>query len=431
MRLLLYLAVALPTTIALFVPRLESQSLSERHLVPRVFRGDPGETEPILPKLDPNAHPGEAPVRPPDDTEFILPHLDVGPPFSHEFPEFISPKENAHTGLTSPDGEGTSDLHIANTDKQVKSVLSKFTEGEPWTRPEEPPPVILYRAARLPLDGDNNANSRSKNSRRRDAVKKWAQKVFSRNPAPPGENAIANKVPQGQKNRLAVAMAGLKDAFRIKRSTEPIPEDMGGPYMHGALGRRNVIPNGEEQGSSDQKNSTNNLKEQFQAYSNAYYAVQANITKLIVPSLAPFVKSTKDSMMLDIAWSVFHQLTGSDVVVAGPFMYGMHCMDTLEEEYFSTHNISSNATEFDDTTTQYLAYHQVLLDTYTSVLDNATAAVNQTGLLRDLAILTTYLTPTDPSIAPDGWYTDVTGPNKDSFFEAFGLQQIQATTSSS
>lgn len=467
MHFLLYLAAALPTTLALTVPRLQSRWLSERHLVPRTGgRPSPGgEHEPVSPLDGPYTGPHE-PVSPIDETggkappgsTVLSPH-EVSA-FDPEFPltmthyyEDPSSIDEKKTGITKP-VDGTSTLHIGSEDTHVGASIRHF--GDMLHVPE---PQFV---------SENPAGSRTEGQLRRQTAGQNRKRINPRAIRPEGAAGI--RAPPGQQMRLAEAMTHGGKKVKLNIDTLPRIQLNDGPYNEeaaigetvdtkagtwvpqtakdgktryiykpndgtppaGSKKRRSVIGNisGGGQSASGQNNSMEAFKAQFQTYAATYDAVQANITALIVPFLSTFVQSTNDSMMHDIAWSVYSQLTGSDIIVAGPFMYGMHCLDSLEEQYFKERNISSNATSFDETTTDYLAYHQVLLDTYTSTLSNATAAVNQTGLLSELARLTTFLMPEDESIALPGWYTTPTGPNNDPFFQTFGIKQISNTTSS-
>ena len=179
---------------------------------------------------------------------------------------------------------------------------------------------------------------------------------------------------------------------------------------------------------SGNDNPTETLTADFQIYLNTFNSLQANITALIIPALTPLVQSTNDSMVLDIAWSIYTQLTGSSVVVAGPYMYGMHCFDALEAQYFKAHNISSNVTTFDTQTQLYLAYHYELIETYTAAWANATLAVNGTGMLEGMSLLFKYLTPQDSSVAYDGYYTQPSMSYDDSFFKTFGITPVHKGT---
>lgn len=488
MHLLSYLAAVFPITTALSLPRT---ALQERSLVPRVgAESEPGEEEKPRPgEVVPVPQPGLEEYRGGDEP------IEFGATFSpgelNDVPDFFilgdgifesGSGERIGTEQTALFDEGSDlRLQVGTGDAQVGAVFDKFLQANPGMKSLRYQPTIR---------GEQRFST---DSRRRGAMRKIEGQLGQKtggtgNPAPESEASVGSNVPPGQIIHIAEVMANNPhDPDKgLKVNIDPPPIELGDrPYDEGAEKYKTVdrqfergewVPKvyktGPKEGQSyevwqpwpeyDERslgsptrrsppwkrqswmqtinsaeatagntNNTENLQAQFQKYINTYDAIQSNITDLIVPFLSSFVQSTNDSMMIDIAWSVYSQLTGSNVFVLGPFMYGMHCLDSLEEQYFKAHNISVNATTFDNATTEYLAYHQLLLDAYTDTLSNATAVVNQTGLLGEMAILTKYLNTNDTSIAPADWFTKSTGSYDDTFFKTFGLTPTHNTTTSS
>ena len=181
--------------------------------------------------------------------------------------------------------------------------------------------------------------------------------------------------------------------------------------------------------STSKGNSTASKTAEFQFYLNAYRTVQANISSLIFPFFDTVLNGTNNSLIYDIVWSVYSDLTNSGPQIIGPFSYGMHCFDWMEEAYLnstrnstSSHtssNSSPNGTDAQDPVyQQMLATHYQLIEIYSYVWSNASAIANQTGLLRDLLIFQKYLTPVDPSIMSQDW-TSAQSNFDNSYFTAY------------
>ena len=183
-------------------------------------------------------------------------------------------------------------------------------------------------------------------------------------------------------------------------------------------------------------NSTAARTAEFQLYLNAYRTVQANISDLLFPFFDAVLNGTNNSLIYDIVWSVYSDLTGLGPQIIGPFSYGMHCFDWMEEAYLNStrntaNNISSHTSSITSTNSsnvrdpmyqQMLATHYTLIEFYGYVWTNASAIANQTGLLRDLVILSEYLTPVHPSIMSADW-TSLQSQFDDSYFTAYNTTQ--------
>lgn len=185
----------------------------------------------------------------------------------------------------------------------------------------------------------------------------------------------------------------------------------------------------EIEGSTSKGNSTVSQTAEFQVYLNAYRTVQANISNLIFPFFDTVINGTNNSLIYDIVWSVYSDLTNSGPQIIGPFSYGRHCFDWMEEAYLnstrnstSSHtssNSSANGTDVKDPVyQQMLATHYQLIEIYSYVWSNASAIANQTGLLRDLVIFQKYLAPADPSIMSQDWTSAQTNFDN-SYFTAY------------
>lgn len=183
-----------------------------------------------------------------------------------------------------------------------------------------------------------------------------------------------------------------------------------------------------DEGSTDNSPSSKAAMDKNQAdFQNillAFQSAQANASALLFPLLDQMVAGSNSSMVYDAAWSIYSELTYQPMHIVGPFTYGMNCMDWLEEQMLGT-NSSANATltrlldaptSTDRNSTkdlpsddelailEYLATHEVLLQLYNNVWDQATKALNGTGLLDQMATLSGYLLPNDTSVATSGFF---------------------------
>ena len=276
-------------------------------------------------------------------------------------------------------------IRIGTDDKRVGDVYQEFTGGI-WDTTAE---------TDLQFTLESNTNP-SKNSIRRNAVYTRQRGNTYKPRVSLREASVASNIPPGQAIIYAQVMSQLP-IYKVKGGPAPqrarwitvsidslprvsLHDD---PYIETApkgetihhiggwtptgfqlFQRRSlqqlmdpltVITTEEGGPTSGNGDPTESQMANFQLCLNTFNSVQANITNLIIPALAPLVQPTNNSMVLEMAWSIYSQLTGSSVLVVGPYLNGMHCFDALEARYFKDHNISSNATSFDTQTQQYFA----------------------------------------------------------------------------
>ena len=178
------------------------------------------------------------------------------------------------------------------------------------------------------------------------------------------------------------------------------------------------ITNQESGAAAGVTNDTNAFSADFQTYLAAFNVAQSNVSNLIFPFLDSILNGTNSSIVYDTAWSIYSDLTGSSPVIIGPFMYGMHSLDWIEDQIFGNSTNSTVSHEDKYAKNEILAFHSVLLDLYNYAWSNGTAAINQTGLLEDMTMLSQYMMPNDTSIM--GSYANYTSPAYDaSYFTTY------------
>lgn len=157
---------------------------------------------------------------------------------------------------------------------------------------------------------------------------------------------------------------------------------------------------------------------EFEMYLAAFQNARANASEIIMPVIQKMTSGTNSSLVFGAAWSLYSDLTFSSPYVMGPFTHGVNCLTWIEDNIFNItqHNVSDPVQKRRQT--QILALDQMLLDLYNEAWANATAALNQTGLLTEMMTLAQYLSPADQSVIPPA-YTRYSSPAYDtSFFTA-------------
>jgi len=150
----------------------------------------------------------------------------------------------------------------------------------------------------------------------------------------------------------------------------------------------------------DPKNGFN-LRSDFQTYLNAFKALQAQVSDTIFPFLDTMTRDSNSSLLYNAAWSIYCDLTGTSPYVIGPFSYGRNCLEHLEDRY-----IAATSSSMSDPVVRWMfAVNSVLLTRYNDAWGNATAALNQSGLLDTIVALSERLAPEDPAVLPAGYKT--------------------------
>ena len=184
--------------------------------------------------------------------------------------------------------------------------------------------------------------------------------------------------------------------FRSKKRDEPHPR-------HEKRDVMSSITTQEDEATFGVTNSSVDQSAEFQLYLAAYRTAQANISDLLFPIFDVVLNGTSSSLIYDLVWSVYSDLTGIGPVIVGPYSYGMHCFDWIEDLYFNGTNTTRSGNLTDPTTTSMLATHQILINIYNFVWTEATTVANANGLLDDMYKLSQYLMPTNKSIATQDW----------------------------
>ena len=140
---------------------------------------------------------------------------------------------------------------------------------------------------------------------------------------------------------------------------------------------------------------------EFQFYAKIYSEIQANVSDLLFPYFDTILNNTNSSLIYDLVWSVYSDLVADGPYLIGPYSNGMHCFDWIEAQLLGD-STGTNVT-YNETVTNMLADHAVLIDIYTVVWGNATQIANQTGYLSEMDKLRTFLNPVNSSIIPASW----------------------------
>lgn len=168
-----------------------------------------------------------------------------------------------------------------------------------------------------------------------------------------------------------------------------------------------TISEGESKTGSGAQDSPDTLSTDFQEYLEAYEAAQGNASDLIFPILDEMLNGTNSSIVYDAAWSIYADLTGTSPMIVGPFMYGMHSLNWIEDQIFANSTNTTSGTNMTESQfqTDIMSMHAVLLDLYSTAWTKSVAALNATGLLDDMQTLSAYLSTNDTSVMPAGYST--------------------------
>ena len=170
-----------------------------------------------------------------------------------------------------------------------------------------------------------------------------------------------------------------------------------------------------ENPSSTNTTTFETQRSQFEQYLHTYYAVQANVSALVLPLIQTITDRTNNTLIHDVAMSAYVEIVGYPISISSPFVAGMNCIDWLEKQFFNGTNNSvaaitakpkSNYTSDDISALQYFASYKTLLNVYNHAYYSGSKAANSTGLLDTLYTLKRYLTSNNTSIMPKD-FTDV------------------------
>ncbi|KAL8689994.1 MAG: hypothetical protein Q9218_004457 [Villophora microphyllina] len=143
-------------------------------------------------------------------------------------------------------------------------------------------------------------------------------------------------------------------------------------------------------------NTPSDMTQEYHDYLSAYEVIRSNATQLIMPFVAEMVNGSNSTYVWDAAWDIM-SLADPAMNVMGPMQGGMHCFDFIEEEM-----IAQNTPE--DTMDSIYVFHGILIAMYEEQWNKAYDALNASGALQDLVMLTDSLTTNETwaqSIAQD------------------------------
>ena len=207
----------------------------------------------------------------------------------------------------------------------------------------------------------------------------------------------------------------IRDMMNRMESEGSGPNQGGGPYRgrgpyrakrSSALSTISTTPD-----TSNVTETSLDPSDEFQLYTAAYHQIQANISASLFPLFDVVLNITGDSTLVtDLLWSVYSDMTGLGPRYIGPYSYGRTCFDWLEDQYFAfnkTSGSANNGTTINNSTSpevvDLLATNALLIDIYDFVWQEANVRANATGLLEDMVLLSNYLNPSNASVMSPGW----------------------------
>lgn len=125
----------------------------------------------------------------------------------------------------------------------------------------------------------------------------------------------------------------------------------------------------------------------FEQYLTLYYAIQTAISTTVRPVLDNLTSHTNNTLIHQMADSVYYDITGSTTALIGPFNNGMSFMNNK--------TIPANATNLVKT----------LESVYARMWMKALTAANSTGMYGQQIYLASILNANDTSVYPPGWTT--------------------------
>ena len=125
----------------------------------------------------------------------------------------------------------------------------------------------------------------------------------------------------------------------------------------------------------------------FAQYLSLYYAIQTSISTAVRPVLDNLTSHTNNTIIHQMADSVYYDITGSTTALIGPFNNGM--------SFVNNKTIPANATDFVKT----------LESVYARMWMKALTAANSTGMYGQQIYLAGILNANDTSVYPPGWTT--------------------------
>lgn len=146
----------------------------------------------------------------------------------------------------------------------------------------------------------------------------------------------------------------------------------------------------ESNAESTHPDTSNDFKQEYEQYLQAYSGVQSNATDVLMPIIEEMVDGHNSTLVWDAAWEIL-SLANPNIIVMGPFFRGLHAFDYYEDLMMSS---TDNATMASS-----IAIDNVLIDLYQTTWNKAYDALNSSGLLHNLDILGQSLISDDPSVA--------------------------------
>lgn len=136
-------------------------------------------------------------------------------------------------------------------------------------------------------------------------------------------------------------------------------------------------------------------RETFSMYLELLTAAQAIVGAAINPGLHNVTSQTNNSLVHQMAASIYYDLTGSTTVLLGPFNYGLNFLGNMSTSQAAGKTSTSNMTR--SMTTLESIYTHMWLD--------AVAAANSTGIFQEMIHIAGCLNTNDTSVMPSGFMT--------------------------
>ncbi|KAL8871536.1 MAG: hypothetical protein Q9174_002649 [Haloplaca sp. 1 TL-2023] len=184
--------------------------------------------------------------------------------------------------------------------------------------------------------------------------------------------------------------------------------------------KRDAVEMGAESDSDQNKgvvDESQNFKEEYEQYLQAYDATRSNATDIILPFIEDMVLGSTSDLVWNAAWEIM-SLADPGIMVRGPTSMGMHAFDGIEDE-MRENGVSEDQMDAAE------RVHGVLIAMYQDTWQQAYDALNASGILEEMDTLLDELnTPSEELATIKG---DTTGTDSlNEFFLGGPSQEMSA-----
>ena len=139
------------------------------------------------------------------------------------------------------------------------------------------------------------------------------------------------------------------------------------------------------------------------------------MSDMIFPILETLTNSSNSSLVYNAARSIWADLTAANEYVVGPFRFGMHCLDDLEDDYMQANNLTESSPAMQN----MFLVDAIIIGAYQEAWGRAYAAVNESGLLGQLTTLGSYLMTNETNVKPAAFSQVAQSDPDDAFFSNY------------